>query len=61
MESVDPPASVGEPDSIFTADLRDVPLRQLGRDAQARRLVSRALESTEGPSRIRVAGFQSAI
>jgi hypothetical protein len=41
------------------ADVRDVPLGQLAKDPEGRRLVSAVLESMEGP--VRVAMFNSAI
>jgi hypothetical protein len=43
------------------ADVRGVPLEQLSADAAAWRLVSAFMGSVEGPSRVSVASFGSAI
>jgi FXSXX-COOH protein len=43
------------------ADVRDVPLGDLARDADVRRMVRRVIGSMEDPSRVRVAMFNSAI
>jgi FXSXX-COOH protein len=61
VESVNRPDSAEEPSPIPIADLRDVPLGELGRDPDALRMVSRSMEAAEGASRVRVAMFQSAI
>jgi FXSXX-COOH protein len=63
LSSVVPPAVTppGEAPSAGIPDLRAVPLGELSRDAHASRLVSEVLASLEGPSRIMVATFNSAI
>jgi hypothetical protein len=42
-------------------DLRDVTLKQLAVDADARRIASKVVESIEAPSGVRTVVFQSAI
>jgi hypothetical protein len=42
-------------------DAREIPLELLAVDADYRRVVTGLVESMEGPSRVRVAKFQSAI
>ena len=61
VESPHPPIPAGEPSPALIADVREVPLGQLCGDADALRIVTRVIESTEGSARVRVAMFQSAI
>lgn len=61
VESVNRPDSTEEPFPIPIADVRAVPLGQLCEDADALRMVNRAMMATEGSACVRVAMFQSAI
>jgi FXSXX-COOH protein len=42
-------------------DTRDIPLDRLDADTEVRHMVARVLDSIDGPSRVRVAAFNSAI
>jgi len=49
------------PQSVMVGDLRGVPLDQLAHDPDALKLVRKVLDDMEGPSRVMVAAFSSAI
>ncbi len=51
----------GQPEAAHIADLREVPLEQLGGDDDAKQLVDRELESAKEPSLLVVASFNSSI
>lgn len=61
MALEDMPDLVGQPETVSIADVREVPLKQLSGDADARRLVERVMASTGEPSLVVVASFNSAI
>lgn len=61
MDSVTTVVSADETTPVPVLDARAIPLEQLAADTDVRRMVTEVLESMEGPSRARVAMFNSAI
>jgi hypothetical protein len=57
----DMPDLVAQPEAVSVVDVREVPLKQLSCDADAKNLVDRVLASAREPSVLVVASFNSAI
>ena len=55
------PGAELEPTATAIVDVRSMPLEMLQTDAGARHMVSRILDRMDGPSRVSVAKFNSAI
>jgi hypothetical protein len=55
------PDLVAQPEAVSVVDVREVPLKQLSCDADAKNLVDRVLASAREPSVLVVASFNSAI
>jgi hypothetical protein len=61
VENVQVPDLPGQPEAASIVDVREVPLDQLSTDDDAKSLVDRVLTSTQEPSLLVVASFNSAI
>jgi hypothetical protein len=61
VDSVTTVETADEITPVPVLDAREIPLELLAADVNVCRVVTRVLESMEGPSRVRVAMFSSAI